>query len=111
MNVNAVRQPTKAWLRLCLVDLRNARTPISARPALPVDRSAGDNRVTLEQLLDALLAVERQLERRRAQPAPPANTFRRRHDRVSNNGGRDGAPNSFNRKLRGHAHPNSEFSE
>jgi hypothetical protein len=97
MNVNAVRQPTKAWLRLCLVDLRYARTPVSARPALPADRSASDKRVTPGQLHDALLAVERQLERRRAQPAPHPNTFRRRHDRASNNGGRDGTPHSFSR--------------
>jgi hypothetical protein len=95
MNVNALRQPTTAWLRLCLVDLRYARTPVSARPALPVDRSAGNKHVTPGQLHEALMAIIRQLDRRRAQPAPQPNVFRRRHDRLSNNGGRDRAAHSI----------------
>lgn len=56
MNINAIKQPTDAWLRLCLVDLQNAiesaqSTPLSAPHVDPQDT------VTLNELIAIVEAL------------------------------------------------------
>jgi len=88
MNVNALHQPTTAWLRLCLVDLQNALTPDGARPAAPV-RDANSAPITFELLMEALDAIVRQLDRRDPRAPTPTSAFRRYLDRISNVGNLD----------------------
>jgi hypothetical protein len=94
MNVNALQQPTAAWLRLCLVDLRHALTPQDERPSATPDRNISGEYITLQQLTEALDAVVRQLDRRDPKlTTTPAKTLRRYLDRISHAGGMDfGAP-------------------
>jgi hypothetical protein len=94
MNVNALQQPTVAWLRLCLVDLRHALTPQDERPSARPDRNISGEHITLQQLTEALDAVVRQLDRRDPKlPTAPVKALRRYLDRMSHAGGMDfGAP-------------------
>jgi hypothetical protein len=88
MNVNALQQPTVAWLRLCLVDLRHALMPKDERPSTMPDRKTCDEEITFLQLMESLDAVVRQLDRRDPKPTTmPVKTLRRYLDRISSLGG------------------------
>ena len=89
MNVNALQQPTTAWLRLCLVDLQHALMPREERPSALPEHCVGDEQITHDHLTEALDAVIRQLDRRTSQSAKPNNVFRRYLDRISNVGNLD----------------------
>ena len=53
MNVNSVQQPTHAWLRLCLVDLRKAVDSIE--PGTPyARRNLHLDAVTLEEMITSI---------------------------------------------------------
>jgi len=62
LNVNAVQQPTIAWLRLCLVDLQRALMPEADRHETVVLRSDDGVRITREQLIEAVDAIAQNLD-------------------------------------------------
>jgi hypothetical protein len=61
LNVNSLHQPTKAWLRLCLMDLGKALMPESERDsgALRQADAANAEGLSCEQLLEALDSIGR----------------------------------------------------
>jgi hypothetical protein len=87
MNVNALRQPTTAWLRLCLVDLKHALTPKAKRPSsAPNYHQIARERITYQQLIETLEAVVRQLDRRNPDTSIQVKSLRRCLDHISNVG-------------------------
>lgn len=94
MNINALHQPTTAWLRLCLVDLQHALTPEGKRPAPPAHHTESAP-PTYDMLIDALDAVMRQLDRRDPRAPMPTSALRRYLDRISNVGNLDFAAPKF----------------
>ena len=62
LNIHAARQPTCAWLELCLSDLEKAITPAQSRD--PNYRSPGGSVVNArhEQLMDAVICLRREID-------------------------------------------------
>lgn len=61
MNVDSLKQPTNAWLRLCLIDLEKARATPDDRSNLFAENLEASDQITYELLLEALDAVGRKI--------------------------------------------------
>jgi len=59
LNVNSLRQPTTAWLRLCLVDLEKVLVPPNQRDENSMLRDQHLESLTYEQLMEVLDAIRK----------------------------------------------------
>ncbi len=57
LNVHSLRQPTTAWLRLCLVDLEKVLAPPNQRDENSMLQDQHLESLTYEQLMEALDAI------------------------------------------------------
>lgn len=59
LNMNSLRQPTTAWLRLCLVDLEKVLVPESQRNENHLLKDKQLESLTYEQLMETLESVRK----------------------------------------------------